>query len=35
MDTERYVNLNSIERVKNFVNQIINIESDVDLIYGR
>ena len=35
MNTERYVNLNSIERVKNFVNQIINIESDVDLIYGR
>ena len=35
MDTERYVNLNSIERVKNFVNQIINIDSDVDLIYGR
>ena len=35
MDTERYVNLNSIERVKNFVNRIINIESDVDLIYGR
>ena len=35
METERYVNLNSIERVKNFVNQIINIESDVDLIYGR
>ena len=35
MDTERYVNLNSIERVKNFVNQIINIESDVDLIDGR
>ena len=35
MDTERYVYLNSIERVKNFVNQIINIESDVDLIYGR
>ena len=35
METERYVYLNSIERVKNFVNQIINIESDVDLIYGR
>ena len=35
MEAERYVNLNSIERVKNFVNQIINIESDVDLIYGR
>ena len=34
METERYVYLNSIERVKNFVNQIINIESDVDLIYG-
>ena len=35
MDTERYVYLNNIKRVKNFVNQIINIESDVDLIYGR
>ena len=35
MEAERYVNLNSIERVKNFVNQIINFESDVDLIYGR
>ena len=35
MEAERYVYLNSIERVKNFVNQIINIESDVDLIYGR
>ena len=35
METERYVNLNSIERVKKLVNQIINIESDVDLIYGR
>ena len=35
MEKERYVNLNSIERVKNFVNQIINIESDVDLIYGH
>ena len=35
MDTERYVNLNSIERVKNFVNKITTIESDVDLIYGR
>ena len=35
METERYVYLNSIERVKNFVNQIINVESDVDLIYGR
>ena len=34
-ESTRYVNLNSIERVKNFVNQIINIESDVDLIYGR
>lgn len=35
MDIERYVNLKSIERVKNFVNKITNIESDVDLIYGR
>ena len=35
MEAERYVNLNSIERVKNFVNQIITIDSDVDLIYGR
>ena len=35
METERYINLNNIERVKNFVNQIMNIESDVDLIYGR
>ena len=35
METERYVNLNSIERVKNFVNQIIKIESDIDLISGR
>ena len=35
METERYVNLNSIERVKNFVNQIVKIESDIDLISGR
>ena len=35
MEKERYVNLNSIERVKKFVNQIINIESDVDLVSGR
>ena len=35
MKTERYVNLNSIERVKNFVNKITTIESDIDLIYGR
>ena len=35
METERYVNLNSIERVKNFVNQIVKIESDIDLICGR
>ena len=35
MEKERYVNLNSIERVKNFVNKIVRIESDVDLIYGR
>ena len=35
MDMERYVDLKSIERVKNFVNKITTIESDVDLIYGR
>ncbi len=35
METEIYVNLNSIERVKNFVNKITTIESDIDLIYGR
>ena len=35
MEKERYVNLNSIERVKNFVTQIIKIESDIDLISGR
>ena len=35
MEKERYVNLNSIERVKNFVNQIVKIESDIDLISGR
>ena len=35
MDIERYVDLKSIERVKNFVNKITTIESDVDLIYGR
>ena len=35
MEAERYVNLNSIERVKNFVNKITTIESDIDLIYGR
>ena len=29
------MNLNSIERVKNFVNQIVKIESDIDLICGR
>ena len=35
MDIERYVDLKSIERVKNFVNKITTIESDVDLICGR
>ena len=35
MDTERYVLLNTIDRVKKFVNEIISIDSDVDLIYGR
>ena len=35
MDTERYVLLNTIDRVRKFVNEIVSIESDVDLIYGR
>ena len=35
METERYVNLNSIDRVKSFVNKIISIESDIDMICGR
>lgn len=35
METERYVLLNTIDRVKKFVNEIISIDSDVDLIYGR
>ena len=35
MEKERYINLNSIERVKNFVNKIIAIDSDVDLVSGR
>ena len=35
MDTERYVLLNTIDRVKKFVNDIVSIDSDVDLIYGR
>lgn len=35
MEKERYVLLNSIDRVKRFVSEIVSIESDVDLIYGR
>ena len=35
METERYVLLNTIDRVKKFVNDIVSIESDVDLICGR
>ena len=35
METERYVLLNTIDKVKKFVNEIISIDSDVDLLYGR
>ena len=35
METERYVLLNTIDRVKKFVNDIVSIDSDVDLICGR
>ena len=35
METERYVLLNTIDRVKKFVNGIVSIDSDVDLICGR
>lgn len=35
MEKERYVLLNSIDRVKRFVNEITCIDSDVDLISGR
>ena len=35
METERYILLNTIDRVKKFVNDIISIDSDVDLLYGR
>ena len=35
MESERYVYLNTIDRVESFVNQIINVEDDVDLISGR
>lgn len=35
METERYILLNTIDRVKKFVNEIISIDSDVDLLYGR
>ena len=34
METERYVLLNTIDRVKKFVNDIVSIDSDVDLICG-
>ena len=33
METERYVLVNTIDRVKKFVNEIISIDSDVDLLY--
>ena len=35
MKKERYVCLNTIDRVENFVNKIIAIDSDVDLVSGR
>ena len=35
MESERYVCLNTIDRVENFVNKIIAIDSDVDLVSGR
>ena len=35
MEKERYVFLNTIDRVENFVNTIIAIDSDVDLVSGR
>ena len=35
MEKERYVCLNTIDRVENFVNKIIAIDSDVDLVSGR
>ena len=35
MEKERYVFLNTIDRVENFVNKIIAIDSDVDLVSGR
>ena len=35
MEKERYVFLNTIDRVENFVNKIIAINSDVDLVSGR
>ena len=35
MEKERYVFLNTIDRVENFVNKIITIDSDVDLVSGR
>ena len=35
MEKERYVFLNTIDRVENFVNKIIAIDSDVDLVSAR
>ena len=35
LEKERYVFLNTIDRVENFVNKIIAIDSDVDLVSGR
>ena len=35
MEKERYVFLNTIDRVENFVNKIIAIDSDVDIVSGR
>lgn len=35
LEKEGYVLLNTIDKVKTFVNKITIIDSDVDLIYGR
>ena len=35
MEKERYICLNTIDRVENFINKIVVIDSDVDLISGR
>ena len=35
MEKERYVFLNTIDKVENFVNKIIAVDSDVDLVSGR